>query len=262
MNKFIRNSIQYSEYLKNKRVIVCGPGDILTNKNTGKKIDSYDVIVRLNNSYPVNINNKKSNIEIGTRTDVLYHTGAINTCLRIAANRNKIGRIELLKNDGIKFIVSKRDPINGKKRDKAFLNKFIKLNNNYIKKNPKESQILLVPVFNRFLGELQNILNKSDPNMSTLAIIHLLTYDIAKLEIVGCDFYNTGYHNHYTIANHIKWDNTLKKLVRIDGKKRRKAKIPHDYSIQIKFLLKVFENDERVEIDKNIINNLKRKVGE
>ena len=40
MNKFIKNSIQYSEYLKNKRVIVCGPGDILTNKNTGKKISA------------------------------------------------------------------------------------------------------------------------------------------------------------------------------------------------------------------------------
>ena len=48
-------------------------------------------------------------------------------------------------------------------------------------------------------------------------------------------------------------DEKSKKLVRKDGRKRRKPKIPHDTKIQIRFLLKVLKNDKRF-----IINDLKK----
>jgi hypothetical protein len=251
MQNYNQNAIDYNNYLKGKNVIICGPGDILTGKNLGKQINASDIVVRLNNSYPVNIVNYMNNADVGNRTDVLYHTGAICTCLKIAANKYNMGRIQLLKNDGINWFVSKRDPIKGSKRDKEFLGKFLKIHDAYEKKYHKN--IKLVPVFNKFLGDLQNILGHTDPNMSTIAITHLLTFDIKFLTIVGCDFYSSGYHRYYTLPSHIKWDNKSKSLVRKDGKKRRKAKIPHNYNIQVEFLLNIFENDSRVIIDKNII---------
>lgn len=255
---YIKNSKEYSNYLRGKRVIVCGPGDILYGKNLGAKINNYEVVVRLNNSYPVNTINYLNNIEVGKRTDVLYHTGAINTCLKIAANKSGLGRIELLRKDGLKWFVSKRDPINGSDRDKMFISKFVNLNNKYNNKYNITDKIKVVPVFNFFLGDLQQILLKTDPNMSTMAIVHLLTFDIKSLEIVGCDFYSGGYHRYYTLPSHMKWSNISQKLVRKDGKKRRKANIPHDYSTQISFLLDIFKNDGRVKIEKDILNKWKK----
>lgn len=256
MQDYIQNAKDFSNYLKGKNVIVCGPGAILTNKGLGQKINKYDIVVRLNNSYPVNIINRLNNYDVGTRTDIIYHTGAICTCLKQAANKYNIGRIEMLKNDGVNWFLSKRDPIKGKKRDKEFLEKFFKLNDAYEKKH--NTSIKIVPVFNEFLGDLQNILRHTDPNMSTLAITHLLTFDLKTLEIVGCDFYSSGYHRYYCLPGHIEWSQQTKSLVRKDGKARRKAKVPHNYNIQVEFLLDIFENDSRVIIDKSIINMWKK----
>lgn len=258
MQNYNNNALEYAKYLKGKNVIICGPGANLTNKGMGKKINAYDVVVRLNNSYPVNIVNFMNNNDVGNRTDVLYHTGAICTCLKQAANQYNMGRVELLVNDKIKWFVSKRDPIKGSKRDKEFLAKFLKLHDAYEKKYKKN--IKLVPVFNQFLGDLQNILGHTDPNMSTMAITHLLTFDIKTLEIVGCDFYSSGYHRYYTLPGHIKWSQQTKSLVRKDGKKRRTPKVPHNYNIQVEFLLNIFKNDSRVKIDKGILNMWKKHV--
>lgn len=246
----------YNDYLKNKKVILVGPSDILNDKNDknlGLYINSFDIVVRMNNSYPVNINNDKIKREVGNRTDILYHTGAINTCLRIASNKHKFGRIQLLKNDGVKWLTSKRDNINGTDRDKYFMNKFIKINDLYNAKiNPPE-KIKIFSIHPSIIKELRQLLLGSDPNMSTLAIIHLLTFDIKSLDIIGCDFYSSGYHEFYTLPSHIKWNNKSKKLVRKDGKKRRKPRIPHNYGVQIELLLNIFKNDKRVNIDKDII---------
>lgn len=261
MQNYILNEKMYSEYLKDKKVIICGPGASLTGRKLGKKIDNSDIVVRLNNSYPVNASKPEYKIDVGSRTDVLYHTGAISTCLRIAANRYKLGRMEMLKKDGLRWFLSKRDPINGSERDKAFLERFIKTHDKYIHSSKKNEGVNIVTVSNIFLGELQTILDRTDPNMSTLAIIHLLTYDLKQLEIVGCDFYSSGYHPYYCIPGHIKWDQKKKKLVRKDGKARRKGKIQHNYNNQIKFLLEVIANDSRVIVEKKIIDGWRSQIG-
>jgi len=50
-----------------KKVIIVGPSPHLINLNLGEKIDSYDVVVRMNNSYT--ISNHK---DFGSRTDYLF----------------------------------------------------------------------------------------------------------------------------------------------------------------------------------------------
>jgi hypothetical protein len=255
---YLENEKRYAEYLKNKKVIIVGPGDLLLNAGLGSKIDNYDIVVRLNNSYPINCNNSKYHNDIGKRTDILYHTGAINTVLHQEANRNKTGRIELLQKDNLKWFVSKRDPIYGSTRDKNFLGSFIKINNLYNKKYKPQNKIKIVPVWDKFLFELQKVLGNTDPNMSTLAVSHLLTFQIKKLEIVGCDFYSGGYHPFYAIPRHIKWNDKTKTLDRKDGKKRRTPVIPHSYKNQIDFLIKMIENDKRVYVKKSILNKWKK----
>ncbi len=260
MQNYKENIINYKKYLENKKVILVGPSKLLKGSGLGKKINSNDVIVRMNQSYPI-FCQKKYHEDIGNRTDILYHTGAINTMLHYTANKFKLGRIQMLKSDGIKYFVSKRDPLNGSNRDKQFLGKFIKINSDFEKAKRVNKQIDIVPVTNKFLGELQTILNRSDPNMSTLSILHLLTMNIKSLEIIGCDFYSVGYHPFYSLPiETLKWDDCEKKLIRVDGKKRRKDKLIHDYKIQIKLLLDVFKNDDRIIISDKTIKEWRSKL--
>ncbi|MBN2545709.1 MAG: glycosyltransferase family 29 protein [Spirochaetes bacterium] len=260
MQNYQNNIKDYRKYLEGKKVILVGPSKSLKNSGLGKKINAADVVVRMNQSYPV-MSQKKYHKDIGSRTDVLYHTGAINTMLHYTANKFNLGRIQMLQGDGIKYFVSKRDPLNGSSRDKAFLGKFIKINSDFEKAKRQNKQITIVPVTNIFLGELQTILNRSDPNMSTLTILHILSMDIKSLEIVGCDFYSVGYHPFYSLpVETLKWDDLEKKLVRVDGKKRRKGKLVHNYNIQIKLLLEVFRNDDRIIIDNKILKEWRSKI--
>lgn len=249
---------EYFKYLEDKNIIIVGPSKSLEGARMGKKIDSKDVIVRLNNSYPIYYSGIMR--DIGSRTDVLYHTGAIDTCLRYAANLNKVGRMHVLEKDHLKWYVTKRDHILGSNTDKKFLAIFPKLNDQYFVGDKKINKIKITNVGIRFMNELDVIFKNTDANMSTLAILHLLQYNIKSLEIVGCDFYSSGYNRGYTIYNTIKWDDKSKSLIRVDGKARRKPRKPHNYSIQIKFLLDVIENSNKIIIDDSIIKMWKTKI--
>jgi hypothetical protein len=249
---------EYSRYLDGKNIIIVGPSKSLEGTRMGKKIDSKDVIVRLNNSYPIYYSGIMR--DIGSRTDVLYHTGAIDTCLRYAANLNKVGRIQILDKDHLKWYVAKRDHILGSKTDKKFLEKFPLLVNQYFIGEKKKDKIKILNVGIHFMNELDVIFKNTDANMSTLAILHLLQYNIKSLEIVGCDFYSSGYNKGYTIYNTIKWDDKTKSLIRVDGKKRRKPQKPHDYRIQIEFLLNIIENSNKIIIDQSILKKWKSKL--
>jgi len=240
MQNFTENEKEYREYLKNKRAIIVGPAEYLNGAELKEKIDKYDIIIRLNNSYP--INNRNINKDIGSRTDILYHTGALNKVLRMASKKYKVSKLNILENDYIKWFVSKRSQKISKE------SKYIDKLESILK-----DKIKIVTIKPKFKRELIEILKGTDPNMSTLSIMHLLNYDIKKLRIIGCDFYGTGYNRGYFVPPTLKYDTENRKLIRKDGRIRRKPKIPHNIPLQVKFLLKVFEIDERVKIDEKIL---------
>ena len=64
---------KYNNYLRNKKVIIVGPAGYLNDKKWSSKINNYDVVVRLNKSYPVD---KSLHESISTRTDIWYHNMA------------------------------------------------------------------------------------------------------------------------------------------------------------------------------------------
>jgi hypothetical protein len=59
----------YIEYLEDKRVIIVGPAPTIEGRNWGKIIDSYDVVVRINNAV-ASIKGKEK--DYGFRTDINY----------------------------------------------------------------------------------------------------------------------------------------------------------------------------------------------
>lgn len=239
MQDFIKNYNEFSQYVRGKKIIIVGPSNGLINKNLGKEIDKYDIVIRLNNSYPIFINKENHN-DVGTRTDVLYHTGAIGKTLGLAAKKYKTDRLNLLRSDKIKWFVLKRDFYNGSASEKKYVLNF----NRIVRNNMK-----IVLIEKRFLNRVRRNLNNTDPNMSTMAILHLRKFEFKSCRIIGCDFYQNEYHKSYFIPDTLKFDKVKKKLIRKDGKKRRKPKIPHDFKVQIRFLLKILKNDKRFKVD-------------
>ena len=63
--------VSYYNMLCNKRVAIVGPSCNTENTNQGKKIDNYDIVVRLNKSIPIP---KKRYKDIGSKTDILYNS--------------------------------------------------------------------------------------------------------------------------------------------------------------------------------------------
>jgi hypothetical protein len=245
MQNYIKNENEYREYLKNKKIIIVGPAQSLEGKGLGKEIDNYDVIIRLNNSYSLYYNKDKNiSKDLGSRTDILYHTGAIKKVLSLASEKYGIGKYKLLKRDGVKWFVSKRDPIKGTDAEKKYTKDFEKI---------VKGKIKFVTVHHKFIKSLRTLLKKTDPNMSTMTIMHLLKFEFKTLKIVGCDFYGSGYNKAYFIPPALRFNPETKLTERKDGKPRRKPKIPHDTKIQIRFLLKAIKNDKRVILGKEYI---------
>ena len=73
MKKNITNSDiilkDYKKYLKNKRVALVGPAWHTKNSNQRGLIESYDVVVRINDGF---LFAKKFKNELGKRTDIIY----------------------------------------------------------------------------------------------------------------------------------------------------------------------------------------------
>lgn len=158
--------------LQDKRVIIVGPADTIMNKKLGSLIDSYDVVVRLNN--PISLLKNKE--DYGCRTDVIYSN--IITDSYDYFKNNEIfyccfkGRYDKLKN----IFVSSSDNV-----------KF------------RETSSLLDP----------SILQAKKPTTGLNSICDLLSYDIKELYILGFSHYYTKYSNHYKIINEKNYKNVI-----------------------------------------------------
>ena len=58
------------EYLRGKNVVLVGPAATLTGKGEGEAIDSFDVIVRMNQQWPIA---DADRTDLGSRIHILYH---------------------------------------------------------------------------------------------------------------------------------------------------------------------------------------------
>ena len=67
----IDHNVEYSHLLKNKTVAIVGPSSSVKVKGNGEKIESCDLVIRINQG----IDHAKNNSEyVGHRTDVLYNS--------------------------------------------------------------------------------------------------------------------------------------------------------------------------------------------
>ena len=174
-NNFLRSK-SLSELVSNKRVIIVGPANYLSNIRNKEFIESFDVVVRINRSIPV-----PKNLEefIGKRTDILVSN------LHLAEYGDDIPiKQKTLERAGVKLIYCPYPKI------LPFINDQKKyLNGNYNNFNVEWIDSL-------FYRHLEYILN-TRPNSGIITLLTLLRNNVKELFVTGFSFYNDGYYKGY-----------------------------------------------------------------
>lgn len=158
------------DLVKGKRVCIVGGSPMIIGSNLGEKIDSYDIVVRVNFHWPcpralLDKEIKNPLIHVGNRTDIFFHAGWFHAGGTIE---------ELSKFSNLKLLVVK----NHKKSDYKEIVKWC----NSVK-------ITCVP------AHISNVITKTKnfyPTTGFWAIRHLLASQINELFICGFDFYKSS----------------------------------------------------------------------
>ena len=226
---------EYNNFLKNKRIIIVGPSSHLFEIEQKDFIESFDIIVRVNKSYPVKEEQMKY---IGERTDILYH------CLEQSEiNCGKLNYDQIEKDN---VIISTPYP----KNMTPFHIDYIKFENETFNKSIKTNYINIdfYDIFMKSLG--------TRPNTGISAIADLMCYDIKSLYICGFTFFETGFYKGYrNIDNMMKTNNDGSTVW---SKFDKNFNNNHNQELQKEFIKMLFENDKRIDGEeklKEIIND-------
>lgn len=222
-----RNGVQarrYSEFLAGKRVIVVGPAGYLLGKGLGQWIDDHDLVVRLNWGAPVPANQKD---DLGSRTDILYK--------RLL----KLGHIDFIDlqewySEKMQWVIAvDRGQQNNSQR--------------YFETMMSSSSINYT-IERTTRNELHRDLNTS-PFVGIVAISHLLRHQVASIDVVGMDFYSSGYSPGYGGREYREHHN-------------RKEGTPsprHNIRQQMKWLIDTAKSDGRLHFDE-VLTEILREV--
>jgi len=217
-------SRKYNDYLKGKSVILVGPASYLEGKSRGDEFDSFDVVVRLNRSYPVN-----NTIDYGKKCDIRYHNMSQN-----AAQGGPFLR-EQMESDGVMFISSPFP------KHLSYFHNDIKVCESHMKGS--QVQFHQWADLEQFLT-LHMIL-QTRPNIGVCAILDLLNYDIKQLHISGITFFEDGYSSEYKDR-----DDDLVPAY------HQNRVINHAQKPQKELIKLISENDSRITMDKEVKESL------
>lgn len=205
----------YKKYLSGKNVALVGPASSIIRTNSGRIIDNFDLIVRLNKSLPLS---RKLIVDIGSRTDILY-----NSLNRYDYPGENILDENFFINNGLKFLCTSYPNLSPFNSDiKYYLdNSNCKLPFRIIDKD--------------LYYKIKNTLH-TRPNTGIMAIIDLLNTNLKRLYITGLNFYKTNYYKNY--------QKNSNQIVQYSNNNI------HNQSSQIKLLKYLVLTDNRIIIDK------------
>tara|TARA_Y100000389_G_scaffold192160_1_gene219326 strand:- start:2636 stop:3322 length:687 start_codon:yes stop_codon:yes gene_type:complete len=222
---------EYEDFLKDKRVCLVGPaptvkdieGNLYKNKQEQiDKIESYDVIVRLNIALPM----PPSLAEyVGSRTEIIYN------CMSPDPESGGYINIDFLK-EKISWIVASLPAKHPFTQD---IIGFYQRNQNTINFTTVE-----LDYFNELEQKMQ-----TRPNTGVIAILDMLACDIKEIFITGMTFFRGGYVKEY------RGYNEQEVLSRMAVHKN------HRQEPQLAYMKEILSSDPRVKMDKylqDIIN--------
>lgn len=217
-NKSLNKDTYYNKLLSNKRVALVGPSSNTSHTKQGDKIESYDLVVRLNKTFDIPLSRQ---VDIGRRTDILYNS--MNTSDFPGQNNFSPKLIDKLINNNIKYISCSYPFTYPFDTD---ILKFIDINQSRI-----PYHIIDVILYRYLLSII-----KSRPYTGTCAIIDLLSYPIKELYITGVDCYLNKYYGEY------------RKIDKYQLHELRHNHI-HNNRPQLAFMKQLAINDSRIKLD-------------
>ena len=234
----------YKNYLEDKTVVLVGPAWNTKNTNQGYLIDSYDVVVRMNDGIGLA---EKYPEDLGKRTDILYCN---------LGNRY-FKRVKYKKPGGGKMIREKVFTVNSINKYNKFLKWIVashafkhQSNVRKIKDMTKDTKISIHLVERNIFND---IAKKNSAKLSTgiVTIYDLLQYKIKQLYITGLTFwdrdtikvtnnkvYRAGYARKVITDNQSVYDS------------KKKLSFSHDTKKEILFLAGLCGKDKRIAYDK------------
>ncbi|MDO6390237.1 glycosyltransferase family 29 protein [Pontibacter sp. BT731] len=167
-----------SSVLTNKRIAVVGPASSAYNTNNGKYIDGFDFIVRINKA-PDIIKSGRFQNDIGTRTDILFHSFFENEFSGGGPlNFNLFNELE------IKYVINPIPGYFGRRTVFNFYKKYLKAQTTYLL--PKKDYDEIKPKFGAFR-----------PTTGFSALQFLMNSNFKELYITGFTFFKTAYGDGY-----------------------------------------------------------------
>jgi len=165
-------------FFDGKRVAVVGPASSAFNTGRGKFIDGFDVVVRMNKS-PFVVDKGAFVIDIGARTDVLFH------CF----HENPVGGggpidFGLYDRAGIKYVVNPRNEFTGLRNTFNFYKKYLQPTTTY-----------LLP--RRIYDQISKSVEPYRPTTGYSALSAILLSSATELYVTGFTFFKTAYGEGY-----------------------------------------------------------------
>jgi hypothetical protein len=180
-------SKKLKDIVKNKSIVIIGPSPSLLEKENGKLIDSYDIVIRVKKGYPIKDHLKKN---LGEKLDILC------THLKLSQNNLDQESLKQIYKSECRLIYMPYpitvDPF------KRFYNNFVPYYKNFLMENNK----LLNRMIEVDTGQ-EEIYNKHSKKMNTTPttgiamILDLLECDYKELFITGFTFRLDGYYEDY-----------------------------------------------------------------
>ncbi len=163
--------MKYQDFIKNKRVIFVGPAKTLIGKKTGNFIDSHDVVIRTNGSFPVN---QDLHTDYGKKCDSLY--------VNMYYSRNGDMPIRVYESSNLKFISLKCDP-------KKISHRF------------KDSKINFRVITREFMTAKRRL--QVAPLMGTYIVDEIIKMKPASIYVTGMSFYSEKDISSHYIPNYL-----------------------------------------------------------
>jgi len=186
----------YNKYLLGKRVVIVGPASSIVGTKQGPYINSYDVIVRINDALPVPEDLKE---DVGTRCDVLY-SNMNDKPTPYSKYRTINNKDELKKLQWVSTPVPLEMPetrinighggLSAQKylaSQKVFCQRF-------------QARVPEVPFHitdGKLFAEFVDAIGGGRPNTGLAAIRDLLNFALEELYITGFTFFKGGYYKQY-----------------------------------------------------------------
>jgi hypothetical protein len=167
----------FSDYVNGKRIVVVGPAKSIDGSKQGELIDTYDIVIRFNNSIPIT---KQNNDDVGYRTDII--------CSCLEHHILSGGNVDptLWYKEKINWVLMAYPKEIWWAKDNY--NRFMKLKGDL----PINIETVSLPFFQKIENDL-----KTRPTTGYMGINYLLTMNIKELYITGITFCSDGYAKGY-----------------------------------------------------------------